>query len=121
MRLLSRLKQAFNPKAHSATLSHYIPAVDYSNEPVENSIWQSDLQRTRWKDWRGDTGRVYDQQILTLEGPILFALKTAPIAGLGGTSIPYGQQVSGPVAGYAGRPAQLDDTSLASEYVAVQQ
>lgn len=121
MRLMDRLKQAFKPKHHDATLSHYIPAPVYDADPVENSVWQSDLERTRWMDWKGDTGRVPDQQVLTAQGPLLFALDRAITTGLGGTSIPFGQGVIGNVAGFGGRPPQLDATSSAAEYDAVQQ
>jgi hypothetical protein len=119
MRLLDRLKMAFNPASHDAALSHYIPAVQYADSGVENSIWQSDLQK-RVQDWKGDTGRVYSHQILTTEGGLLFAQKLVTTAGLGGTSIPFGQNVSLPVAGFAGRQAQLDPTSDAAEWTAVQ-
>lgn len=120
MRLLERLKAAFAPHSHSSTLSHYIPSLDYGDAPIENSVWRSDLER-RYQDWKGDTGRVYNQQVLTNQGPLLFANKVVTTQGLGGTSIPYGQGVTVPVAGFAGRPPQLDATSIASEYVQVQQ
>lgn len=120
MKLLQRLKMAFNPKSHDAALSHYIPAVQYADSGVENSIWQTDLQK-RLTDWRGDTGRVYSRQVLTASGPLLFALKGVPTAGLGGNNLTYGQYVTTAVAGFGGRPAVLDSTSLASEYEAVQE
>ena len=120
MKLMQRLKMAFNPRSHDAALSHYIPAVQYADSGVENAIWQSDLQK-RLQDWRGDTGRVPYHQVLTTQGSLLFPLKAVPTAGLGGTSIPFGQGTTVAVAGFAGRPAQLDATSLASEYVAVQE
>jgi len=120
MRLMERIKQAFKPHSHSSTLSHYIPAPDFSHEPIENSVWRSDLEK-RLQDWRGDTGRVYDNQVLATQGPLLFALKTAPTAGLGGTSIPFGQSVTTPVAGFSGRPALLHETSLAAEFGDVNQ
>ena len=120
MKLFQRLKMAFNPKSHSSTLSHYIPTVQYADDPVENSVWVSDLEK-RVQDWRGDTGRVYSQEVLTTQGPLLFALKAVPTEGLGGTGQYFGQGVTLPVAGFAGRPAQIDATSLAAEYVDVQQ
>ena len=120
MRLLQRLKMAFNPASNDAALSHYIPAVQYADSGVENAIWQSDLQK-RITDWRGDTGRIYSHQVLTEQGPLLFPLKVVPTAGLGGTGATFGQNITVPVAGFAGRPAQLDATSLAAEFVDVQQ
>jgi len=115
MRLWQRLKMAFNPKSHDAALSHYIPSVNYADDPVENSVWRSDLEK-RLTDWKGDTGRLYSNQILTSQGGLLFALKAVPTAGLGGTGYAYGQGGTYPVAGFAGRPADLNDTSLAAEY-----
>jgi hypothetical protein len=119
MRLIDRLKAAFNPASHDAALSHYIPAVQYADSGVENSIWQSDLEK-RLQDWKGDTGRVYSRQVLTTQGPLLFPLKVVPTAGLGGTSVTFGQYVTTNVAGFGGRPALLDATSTASEWDAVQ-
>jgi hypothetical protein len=115
MQLLQRLKQMFNPHSHSATLSHYIPAPDFSYEPIENSIWRSELEK-RPVDWRGDTGRVYDQQVLATQGPLLFPLKTVISAGLGGAGNTFGQGGTFPVAGFAGRPAVIDSTTYAAEY-----
>jgi hypothetical protein len=120
MKLLQRLKMAFNPRSHDAALSHYIPAVQYADSGVENAIWQSDLQK-RLEDWRGNTGRVYSHQLLSVEGALLFPLKAVTTAGLGGTSIAFGQYITAPVAGFAGRPAALDPTSTAAEYDAVQE
>lgn len=120
MRLLERLKAAFNPRSHDATLSHYIPAPDYSYEPVELSIWRSDLDK-RLQDWKGDTGRIPNAQVLTTQGPLLFALKGVTTQGLGGTSIPFGDIGTFPVSGFAGRPAAITPTSLAAEFPAVQQ
>lgn len=120
MNLLARIMGAFKPRTHDATLSHYINAPDFSHEPVENSIWRSDLE-FRLQDWKGDTGRVPYSQVLTTQGNLMFAQKLVTTAGLGGTSIPYGQGVTLPVTGFAGRPAQLDETSLAAEYVEVNQ
>jgi hypothetical protein len=119
MRLGARLKLAFAPKSHSATNSHYIPAVQYADSGVENSIWQTELA-DRLQDWKGDTGRVYSRQVLTTQGPLLTALKVVPTAGLGGTGYTYGQNLTVPVAGFAGRPAVLDPTSTAAEYDMVQ-
>ena len=115
MRLMQRLKMAFNPKSHDAALSHYIPAVQYADSGVENSIWQSDLQ-FRQQDWKGDNGRIYSRQVLTSQGALLFPLKVVPTAGLGGTSQTYGQYGTFPVAGFAGRPAVLDATSTAAQF-----
>jgi hypothetical protein len=115
MRLGERLKLAFAPKSHSTTNSHYIPAVQYADSGVENSIWQSEVARPP-QDWKGNNGRIYDRQVLTSQGPLLTALKVVPEAGIGGTGIAYGQNVTIPVAGFAGRAAVLDPTSLASEY-----
>jgi hypothetical protein len=119
MNLLARLKSAFNPKSHDATLSHYIPAIQYADSGAANSIWQTDLM-DRVQDWKGDTGRIYNQQVLTTQGPLMFALDGAIVAGLGGTSITFGQGLTPPVAGFAGRSPQLDETSIAAEYDAVQ-
>lgn len=119
MRLGQRLKQAFIPRALSATQSHYIPAVQYADSGVENSIWQSEL-RDRLQDWKGDNGRIYSRQVLSTQGPLLTALKVVPTAGLGGTGNPYGQNATYAVAGFAGRPADIDPTSLAAEYDMVQ-
>jgi hypothetical protein len=118
MRLLERLKQAFAPNHHSTTLSHYIPAPNFANEPVENSIWRSDLEK-RVTDWRGDCGRIYNAQVLTMQGPLLFPLKAVTTASIGGTGVAFGQGVTLPVAGFAGRPAALDSTSLSAEFVQV--
>lgn len=120
MRLLERIKQAFNPRSHDATLSHYIPAPNFSADPVELSVWRSDLEKPL-SDWKGDNGRIPNAQLLTTQGPLLFALKGVTTAGFGGTSIPFGQGITAPVAGFAGRPAQLDSTSLSAEYVEVNQ
>lgn len=120
MKLLQRLKMAFNPASHSAALSHYIPAVQYADSGVENSIWQSELAK-RLSDWRGDTGRVYSHQILTSEGGLLTAQKLVTTAGYGGLGVTYGQGTTPPVAGYGGRPSVLDATSSAAEWDAVQQ
>jgi hypothetical protein len=120
VKLLQRLKMAFNPRSHDAALSHYIPAVQYADSGVENSIWQSDLQK-RLQDWRGDTGRPYSHQLITAEGQLLFPLKAVTTAGLGGTSQTFGQYITPAVAGFAGRPAALDTTSLAAEFVQVQE
>ena len=119
MRLGERLKRAFVPKALSTTKSHYIPAVQYADTGVENSIWQSDVAKIP-QDWKGDNGRIYSRQVLSTQGPLLFALKLAPTAGLGGTSIPFGQNATFQVAGFAGRPADIDPTSIAAEYDMVQ-
>lgn len=119
MRLGQRLKAAFNPKSHDAALSHYIPAVQYADSGVENSIWRTDLQ-DRVQDWRGDTGRQYSQQVLTTQGALLFALKVVPTAGLGGTSMPFGQNATFDLAGFAGRPPVLDSTSVSLEWSDVQ-
>lgn len=119
MRLGQRLARAFSPRAVKESLSHYIPAVQYADSGVENSIWQSDLQK-RLQDWKGDNGRIYSRQVLSTQGPLLFALKLVPTAGLGGTGNPYGQNATYQVAGFAGRPANLDPTSIASEYDMVQ-
>ena len=119
MRLGQRLKAAFNPKSHDAALSHYIPAVQYADSGVENSIWQTDLA-DRVQDWRGDTGRQYSQQVLTTQGALLFPLKVVPTAGLGGTAIPYGQNATFATAGFAGRPPQLDSTSVSLEWGDIQ-
>lgn len=120
MNLLARLKSAFNPRSHDATLSHYIPAPDYSLDPVMLSVWRSDLEKPV-QDWRGNTGRIPNAQVLATQGPLLFPLKAVTTQGLGGTSIPYGDIGSYPVAGFAGRPAQIDATTLAAEYQQVQQ
>ncbi len=120
MRLLQRLKMAFNPSSHSNTMSHYIPAIQYADSGVENSVWRSDLQKPV-SDWRGNTGRVYNQQVYATQGPLLFANKLAIEAGLGGTASTYGQYITVPVAGFAGRGAQLDATSTAAEWQMVQQ
>jgi len=120
MRLLQRLKMAFNPASHDAALSHYIPAVQYADTGVENSIWQSDLAK-RLSDWKGDNGRIYSHQILSVQGPLLFPIKLVTTAGLGGTGNSYGQNITVPVAGYGGRPSVLDATSSAAEWEAVQQ
>ena len=119
MRLGERLRRAFNPRSHDAALSHYIPAVQYADSGVENSIWRTDLQ-DRVQDWRGDTGRQYSQQVLTAQGPLLFALKVVPTAGLGGTSNTFGQNATFATAGFAGREPVLDATSIASEWESVQ-
>ena len=118
MRLFERIKQAFRPRSHDATLSHYIPAINFSADPVELSIWRSDLEKPV-QDWKGDNGRIPNAQVMTTQGPLLFALKGVTTAGFGGTSVPFGQGVTAPVAGFAGRPAQLDAVSIASEYQAV--
>jgi hypothetical protein len=117
---MQRLKMAFNPKSHDAALSHYIPAVQYADSGVENSIWRTDLQ-DRIEDWKGDTGRVYSKQVLTTQGPLLFPIKVVPQAGLGGTSVVYGQYVTQDAVGSAGRPLQIDATTAASEFVQVQE
>ena len=120
MRLLQRLKMAFNPKSHSSTLSHYIPSVNYADDPVMNSVWRSDLEK-RLTDWRGDTGRVYNQQVLTSQGHLMSTLKTVKAAGIGGNNFSFGQNVTVPVTGFAGRPAQLTAVSDAAEFVQVNQ
>jgi len=119
MNLFSRLKKPFNPKSHDATLSHYIPAVQFADTGPANAIWQTDLQ-DRLQDWKGDNGRVFSQQVLTSQGPLLFALDGVIVAGLGGTGVSFGQYLTPPVAGFAGRGAVLDETSTAAEYDAVQ-
>lgn len=119
MGLLSRLKGAFRPASHDNTMSHYINGPDFSYQPVVLSVWRSDLRRPR-HDWKGNTGRLYDNQVQTLGGPLVFALKgvtTAPLAAYSGLP-PYGQLVNTAVAGYAGRPAQLSPYSGAAEYEA---
>jgi hypothetical protein len=118
MKLMQRLKMAFNPRSHSATQSHYIPAVQYADSGVENSIWQTELD-DRIQDWRGDTGRIYSQQVLSTQGPLLFPLKLVPTAGLGGLGSSFGQNATFEVAGYAGRPAVLDPTSTAAQFTEV--
>lgn len=119
MRLFDRVKQAFKPHLHDTTQSYYIPSINYANDPIENSIWRSELDK-RLQDWKGDTGRVPNAQVLSLQGPILFAIQGSILAGVGGNNFAYGQGGSYPVAGFAGRPAQIDSTSTAAEYDAVQ-
>ena len=115
MRLFQRLKMAFNPASHDASLSHYIPAVQYADTGVENSIWVSDLAK-RVQDWKGDNGRVYSEQILTAQGALLFAQKLVTTAGVGGLGVAYGQNQTVAVAGFSGLPAVLDATSTAAEF-----
>ena len=115
----TRLKSAFKPRLHDATLSHYIPTPQYSADPVELSAWRSDLNLPV-EDWRGNTGRVYDHQVLTSQGPLLTALQASILCGTGGTGIAFGQGYAIPVAGFAGRPAQLQSTDLSAEWEDVQ-
>jgi hypothetical protein len=115
---MQRLKAAFNPASHDAALSHYIPAVQYADSGVENSIWQSDLAKIP-EDWRGNTGRIYSMQVLTSNGGLLFANKLVTTQGFGGLGIPFGQSKTVPVAGYGGQPSVLDATSTAAEFDAV--
>jgi hypothetical protein len=120
MQLLQRLKAAFNPKSHDATLSHYIPSIDYANQPVLNSVWRSDLALPI-QDWKGNAGRIPYMQVRSTQGPLLFALKGVVSSGLGGNSgLTFGQYITPAVAGFAGRPAILNSTSVAAEFEAVQ-
>lgn len=119
MRLLQRLANAFKPHSHSTTLSHYIPSPDFSDDSVMLSIWRSDLEKP-YRDWKGDTGRIPNAQVLTMQGPLLFPLKTVTTQGLGGTSMTFGQGYTESVKGFAGRPAQLTAASEAAEFNAVQ-
>lgn len=120
MQLLQRLKDAFRPKSHDATLSHYIPSVDYGYQPVELSVWRSDLEKPPQDFW-GNMSRLYSNQARSTQGPLLFPLKAVTTQALSPANRLYGQYVTPPVAGYAGRPAQLDPTSLAAEYGAINQ
>jgi hypothetical protein len=119
MRLFDRLKNAFRPASHASTQSFYIPSVNYGDDPVENSVWRSERD-FRLQDWKGDTGRVPYSEAFTFQGPLLFALRGAKVAGVGGNNFAFGQGVTNPVTGFAGRPAQLGVTSTAAEFDAVQ-
>lgn len=118
--LLQAFKSAFSPKPLETTQSYYIPSPQYADSGVELSVWRAE-RRKPTQDWRGNTGRIYNKQVLALQGPLLFPLDYTTSGSLGQGPVElYGQSVTVPVAGFAGRPAQLSPQSVAAEYHEVQ-
>ena len=117
--LMKRLKNKLIPTQIKNTGEYYISAPDYGAQAVPLSVWRLGKKRPPQDFW-GNTGRIYSQQVLTTQGPLLFALKVVPSAGLGGNSgLVFGQTITPPVAGFAGRPAQITPYSTAAEWNAV--
>jgi len=114
--LLTRLKNKIIPAQIKNTTEYYISAPDFGAQAVPLSVWRLGKKRPPQDFW-GDHGRLYNQQILTVQGPLLFPLKVVPSAGLGGNSgLVFGQGTTEPVKGFAGRPAQITPYSTAAEW-----
>lgn len=119
LNFLARLKSMIKPKELSNTSEYYISAPDYGQQAVPLSVWRLGRERPPQDFW-GNHGRLYDEQLLTMQGPNLHPLNTPVNRGLGGNSgWVFGQAYATPVAGFAGRPAVVTPYSTAAEYNAV--
>lgn len=108
-------RQHIQPITLANTGEYYEPVPDYGHQAIPLSVWRLGRKRPPQDFW-GNTGRVYNEQLLTLPGPLLFALDRGITTGQGGTGVSFGQYVSMPVMGFAGRPSALTQTSAAMEW-----
>lgn len=112
-------RKPIQPKLIADIGQYYLPVPDYGHDPIPLSIWRLGHRRPPQDFW-GNTGRIYDQQILACEGPLMQVIQRGIATGQGGTGVAFGQSVSLPVMGFAGRPAVLTEISQAMEWNQVQ-